>query len=209
MSFARANPVRPQRQVTNSDIRAPYQQQGTAAQQQSQQKQQPTERKLEYQGGYSVKAPNPAKRDKIQRVAEAETRSYEQYKQRRREVGYTTTTSSVGRANDYSEWESFDYHPPSYSQPSRFHGRTVASGPSSSAQNWSTPRNAGAIAKKKPVSLKTQTARMEDPEIERRKSVQRQKAEVLQSKERERERQLQRDMRIKNNDFLDRLTGYK
>jgi len=40
MSFARANPVRPQRQVTNSDIRAPYQQQ-------SQQKQQPTERKLE------------------------------------------------------------------------------------------------------------------------------------------------------------------
>jgi len=54
----------------------------------------------------------------------------------------------LGRANDYSEWESFDYHPPSYSQPSRFHGRTVASGPSSSAQNWSTPRNAGAIAKK-------------------------------------------------------------
>ena len=48
---------------------------------------------------------------------------------------------------------------------------------------------------------------MEDPEIERRKAVQREKAEILQAKKASRQDMLDEDRRKKNSLFLDRLEG--
>ena len=59
----------------------------------------------------------------------------------------------------------------------------------------------------KPTSIKSQALRTEDPEIERRKAVQREKAEILQAKKASRQDMLDEDRRKKNSLFLDRLEG--
>ncbi|XP_067934214.1 epithelial-stromal interaction protein 1-like [Watersipora subatra] len=178
MSYARTNRSRPinasmQPETTSSDAS------GTSSTQ---------SRELQHQGAFAVKAPDPAKRDKIQRVANAETESYEQYKQNRRQrVQYVTTTSSVGSA--------------STSQSSTF-GRLA--GDQLPARVMRNPRNPVPVRK---LPVKAQMARMDEPEIERRKAVQRQKAEDLKSKQAARHDKLDEERRRANSKFLDRLEG--
>lgn len=61
-------------------------------------------------------------------------------------------------------------------------------------------------SRQKPT-LKSQSVRIDDAEIERHKATQRQKAQTLAQKQQIRHNSLDQDRLRKNNDFLDRLEG--
>lgn len=62
---------------------------------------------------------------------------------------------------------------------------------------------------KRGESLRSQSLRVNDPEIERHKAVQRQRAEANARRDQVRQQKLDTDRQRVNNNFLDRLEGRK